>query len=245
MFLTPVNNYYIDSPPAELKSSAEIMEELVEKYKQKPVWETPWFQAKKFLWNLKKLPTAAKMPGSLVNKPQLVQIEIPRHVSLVIGKGNKILVTGIRGSLIHTFGSELSFEKKENVLSVSSSTKAGSTTFSTQIGILYRMLVGVTRGYKEKIKTSGVGYRGILEEKQLLTLFLGYSHRAQHSLLPNVQAKFSRKNNKINFSGPSWPAVSATAAEVHHLKKPDVYNGKGVRYRGLKLRKKEGKKQSR
>jgi large subunit ribosomal protein L6 len=60
-----------------------------------------------------------------------------------------------------------------------------------------------------------------------------------------VKTKFSRKNNKINFLGPSWPAVSATAAEVHHLKKPDVYNGKGVRYRGLKLRKKEGKKQSR
>ena len=221
------------------------MEERINKYNQKPVWESPRYLALKFLRNLKKLPAPTKVSVSLVDKPQLVQIEIPRHVSLVVGEGNKVLVTGVRGSLIHTFGSELSFEKKETVLFVSSSTKTSSTTFYTQFGILYSLLVGVNKVYKEKIKTSGVGYRGILEEKQLLTLFLGYSHRAQHSLLPNVQAKFSRKNNKINFSGPSWPAVSATAAEVHHLKKPDVYNGKGVRYRGLKLRKKEGKKQSR
>jgi len=124
-------------------------------------------------------------------------------VSLVVGKDNKVLVTGIRGSLIHQFGSDLAFEKNEDILVISFSKETSSTAFSTQIGILYRMLVGVTRGYKEKIKTSGVGYRGVLEEKQLLTLFLGYSHRAQHRLLPNVKAKFSRKNNKINFSGPS------------------------------------------
>lgn len=244
MFLTRINKYYQDTVQPNL-TLTEVMEERVAKYQQKPVWESPRYLALKFLRKLKNLPPVNSAPSKLKCSPQQAQIKVPSNVSLVIGKDNKILVTGIRGSLIHTFGTELSFERKETVLVVSSSEEAGLTNFSTQVGILYQMMVGVTRGYKEKIKTSGVGYRAVLEEEQLLTLFLGYSHRIQHSLLPNVKTKFSRKNNKINFLGSSWPAVSATAAEVHHLKKPDVYNGKGVRYRGLKLRKKEGKKQSR
>jgi len=132
-----------------------------------------------------------------------VKVEIPRYISLEVGKNNNIMVTGIRGSLVHRFGLNLVFEKKGQLLSISSFDRNNGTDFSTQIGILYRMLIGVTRGYKEKIKTSGVGYRGVLEEGRLLTLFLGYSHQTHHRLFSTVKAKFSRKNNKINFSGPS------------------------------------------
>jgi len=183
--------------------SKTIEKVVIKKYVQKPISNNPLFLAKKCLRNLNKLQPLSPISFESLDSKRTVQVEIPRHVSLVVGKDNKVLVTGIRGSLIHPFDSDLAFEKKENSLVVSFSRETNSTASSTQIGILYRMLVGVTRGYKEKIKTSGVGYRGVLEEKQLLTLFLGYSHRAQHRLLPNVKAKFSRKNNKINFSGSS------------------------------------------
>lgn len=226
--------------------SSKIVEELTSrKYFQQPISVSPLLLAQQLLQNLSKHQMESVFSSESTCGKQFVRVEIPSYISLEIGKNNKVLVTGIRGSLIHCFDLDLSLEKKGQSLFISSLNETRVTTFCTQVGILYRMLVGVTREYKEKIKTSGVGYRGVLEESQLLTLFLGYSHRAHHRLPATVKAKFSRKNNKINLSGPSWPAVSASAAEIHHLKKPDVYNGKGVRYRGLKLRKKEGKKQSR
>lgn len=178
-------------------------------YFQKLESDLPLFFSQQFLKKINQMQTkpliqAPVTPASdLVSNKQLVRVEIPRYISLEIGKNNNVMVTGIRGSLIHRFGLNVSFEKKGQLLSISSSDKNNLTDFSTQIGIVYRMLVGVTRGYKEKIKTSGVGYRGVLEEGGLLTLSLGYSHQTHHRLFSTVKAKFSRKNNKINFSGPS------------------------------------------
>lgn len=198
--------------PLPRMSTAEVVDEIInEFYFQQLESDMPLFFSQQFLKKIntlqtKKLSTSElprKLPGNLGTKPQLVRVEIPRYISLEVGKNNNLMVTGVRGSLIHRFGANIALKKKGQLLSISSSDENKGTNFSTQVGILYRMLVGVTRGYKEKIKTSGVGYRGVLEEGNLLTLFLGYSHQTHHRLFSTVKAKFSRKNNKINFSGPS------------------------------------------
>ena len=103
-------------------------------------------------------------------------------------------------------------------------------------------MLGVTKGYQEKLKMVGVGYKGRFEENQLLKMVLGYSHPVHYLINHTVDIKLSRKNNRFNLQGPNPLIVNQAAADLHTFKKPDVYKGKGLRYRGYKLLKKEGKK---
>jgi large subunit ribosomal protein L6 len=102
--------------------------------------------------------------------------------------------------------------------------------------------LGVTKGYRGKLKTAGVGYKAGFTENRLVNMMLGYSHPVYHFLNKTTRIKFSRKNNRFNLQGPNNVIVNQTAADLYILKRPDVYKGKGVRYRGYKLLKKEGKK---
>lgn len=103
-------------------------------------------------------------------------------------------------------------------------------------------MLGVTKGYRAKLKTVGVGYKGGLEENHLIKTVLGYSHPVYYFLSPTADMKFSRKNNRFNMKGPNSSIIHQTAADLYSFKRPDVYKGKGIRYRGYKLLKKEGKK---
>jgi len=114
--------------------------------------------------------------------------------------------------------------------------------FSIAVRAIHQVLVGVAKGYKSKLKLVGVGYKAFLEEQNKLKISLGYSHVNYHSLDSTVAVKFNRKNTRFHLSGISLPVVTGTAAALHALKKPDVYKGKGIRYKGIPLLKKEGKK---
>src|SRR4051812_790364 len=103
-------------------------------------------------------------------------------------------------------------------------------------------MLGITKGYSKKLKTVGVGYKAGLEDNRLIKMLLGYSHPIHYSLHPTTKIKFSRKHNRFDLKGPNSSIVNQTAADLYMLKRPDVYKGKGVRYRGYKLLKKEGKK---
>jgi large subunit ribosomal protein L6 len=175
-------------------------------------------------------------------------IKIPFGVQIQIKeteKGKILFVKGARGLLFHQFTDQIRVDRTEEALLLSYKKNEDLSAFRSQLKIVYNMIIGVTRGYKEKIKTVGVGYRGNFETKQLISFSLGYSHKVYHLLPPTAEIEFSRKNNKMNLFGASLPIVSSSAAALHRAKSPDVYNGKGIRYRGLKLRKKVGKKQSR
>jgi large subunit ribosomal protein L6 len=117
--------------------------------------------------------------------------------------------------------------------------------FKTWVGAFYRAMLSVTIGYKEKLKTAGRGYKGTVEKTRLMKMVLGYSHPIYYFLSPIIKIKFSRKNNKFNLKGPNSAIIKQSAADLYSFKRPDIYRGKGVRYRGYKLRKKEGKKQQR
>src|ERR1700739_2243168 len=110
------------------------------------------------------------------------------------------------------------------------------------MGALYRVLLGGTKVYKRKLKTVGVGYKGELYKSQLIKMVLGYSHPVYYPLHATVGLRFSRKNNRLNLSGSNPSIINQTTADLYSVKRPDVYKGKGVRYRGFKLLRKEGKK---
>jgi large subunit ribosomal protein L6 len=115
-------------------------------------------------------------------------------------------------------------------------------TFRTIVGVVYRALLGVTRGYNQKLKTVGVGYKGALTPGGLLNMTLGYSHLVSYPLDSSVTIQFSRKYNRFDLRGHNIAVLHQTACDIQLFKEPDVYKGKGVRFRGKKLIKKEGKK---
>ena len=177
-----------------------------------------------------------------------ISIEIPTEIFLAVKSMEQNTFLNFktaRGALNYWVPKNLSVSLKQTAASkklyISSLGTPNSAGFNKCLRAIYQILIGVTQGYKKKLKIVGVGYKAFLEEKNL-KMDLGFSHLKYYQLNSNLQTKFGRKNKRLHLSGTSLPLVAETAASVHAFKKPDVYKGKGIRYRGLKLTKKEGKK---
>ena len=104
--------------------------------------------------------------------------------------------------------------------------------------LVHNMVVGVTEGYTKTLEVNGVGYRASKAGK-VLTLNLGYSHPVEMEDPEGLESKVD--GNKIIVSGIDKEKVGQYAAEIRELRKPEPYKGKGIRYVGEFVRRKEGK----
>jgi large subunit ribosomal protein L6 len=173
------------------------------------------------------------------------QIPIPPSVSFAFRtpeEGSQFIFNSERGSIRLLIPARFSCLVQERIIHLSCTDPHLYAEFRTVIGALYRTLLGVTKGYRKKLKTVGMGYKGGVEKNHLMKMVLGYSHPVYYLLDQTTSIKFGRKNNRFNLQGPNHLITYQTAADLHSFKEPDVYKGKGVRYRGFKLLKKEGKK---
>ena len=179
------------------------------------------------------------------NSPLMYTINLPPLLSfdhIQSEEGTQFICSSSRGVVRFLVPARFFCQIQERSLTLGCDNPQFYREFRTLVGAFYRTLLGVTKGYGEKLKTVGVGYKGKLEENRLLRMVLGYSHPLYYFLDQSIRIKFSRKNNRFNLRGPNSVIIHQTAANLYAFKKPDVYKGKGVRYRGLKLLKKEGKK---
>lgn len=196
-----------------------------------------------------KVSSEANGGGSLeINEKPSISIEIPAEVSLCVRNIEQSTFLNFkteRGALNYRVPKELEALSKQTAtlqkLQIFCASAKNMMIFNTCLRSIYQILIGVTQGYKKKLKIVGVGYKAFVEEKNL-KIDLGFSHLKYYTLNSTLQTKFGRKNKRLHVSGTSLPLVAETAASVHSFKKPDVYKGKGIRYRGVKLTKKEGKK---
>lgn len=99
---------------------------------------------------------------------------------------------------------------------------------------------GVTKGFEKNLEIEGVGYRAVLEGKELV-LFLGYALPVRFPIPHGITAAVE-KNLSIKIAGIDKDLVGRTAAEIRALKKPEPYKGKGIHYVGEVIRRKVGKK---
>ena len=106
---------------------------------------------------------------------------------------------------------------------------------------LRKAVLSATVGIKKYLLVRGVGYKFIRKNKYL-TLQVGYSHRINMLLPSYVQTKLNRKSTKIKFLSSNLSDLTGILSAIRGFKKPDVYKGKGVRYRKDKVIRKEGKK---
>lgn len=168
-------------------------------------------------------------------------IEVPSTVTISL-EGQDLKVKGPLGELSRTYPREVKLEREENgQIRVK---KAVETRRANQMHGLFRtltdnMVVGVSKGFEKRLQLIGVGYRAMLEGKDLV-LNLGFSHPVRMAVPSGIQVKVE-DNTRIVVSGFDKCSIGEFAASVRKWRPPEPYKGKGVKYANEIVRRKEGK----
>ncbi|HXQ46747.1 MAG TPA: 50S ribosomal protein L6 [Caulobacteraceae bacterium] len=168
-------------------------------------------------------------------------IEIPQGVSVTL-EGQTLTVKGPKGQLVWTVTDEIGVEHKDGVLTLAprdESTRARAM-WGLSRSLVANMVHGVTQGYETALELVGVGYRAAMRG-QNLSMQLGYSHDVDVPPPPGITFATPRQT-EIRVSGIDKQLVGETAARIRRMRPPEPYKGKGVRYAGEAVRRKEGKK---
>jgi large subunit ribosomal protein L6 len=152
-----------------------------------------------------------------------------------------IKVTGPKGALEQELTPQVNVQEENGVVTVQ---RVDDTKKSRAMHGLYRMLIsnmveGVTKGFTRKLEIAGVGYRAELKN-DLLALTLGYSHMIYFKAPEGIQIEVPDQTT-ILISGIDKALVGQVAAKIRSFRKPEPYRGKGIKYEGEVIRRKEGK----
>ncbi len=168
-------------------------------------------------------------------------ISVPAGVTVAID-GQKVSVKGPKGELSWTLTDEIGATQDNGQLTFTprdQSTRARAM-WGLSRSLVNNMVVGVTKGYEETLELVGVGYRAAMKG-QALTLQLGFSHDVNLDPPPGVSFAVPRPV-EVRIAGIDKQLVGETAARIRKIRPPEPYKGKGVRYAGEQVRRKEGKK---
>jgi large subunit ribosomal protein L6 len=168
-------------------------------------------------------------------------VALPKGVTASVD-GQTVKVKGPKGELSVKLVPEVSAAVDEHGISVSPRKEMEK---SAQMWGLSRTLVnnlvnGVTTGFTQKLEIQGVGYRAAVQGK-ILNLQLGFSHDVPYPIPAGITI-VTEKPTMISVSGIDKQLVGQVAAEIRGYRPPEPYKGKGVRYEGEYVRRKEGKK---
>ena len=157
---------------------------------------------------------------------------------------NKITVKGPKGELDFTFNSLITVDVQENVITTTraNETKEAKSLHGTTNSIINNMLIGVSEGYQKGLEIVGVGYRFNVQGNKV-NINAGFSHPVQVEVPAGLKVE-QVSNTEITVSGIDKQKVSEFAANIRSWRKPEPYKGKGIRYKGEFVRRKEGKKAS-
>lgn len=171
----------------------------------------------------------------------LKPIVVPAGVTVTIEE-SKVIVKGSKGTLEQEINSNIIVKQEENIITVERKNELfeARQMHGTTRALLANMIIGVSEGFEKKLELVGVGYRAKANGKGL-TLSLGYSHPIEIEPVDGIEFKIE-KANLVTVLGISKEVVGQVAANIKAHRPPEPYLGKGVRYEGEKIRRKEGKK---
>ena len=168
-------------------------------------------------------------------------ITVPNGVTVTID-GQTVSVKGPKGQLSWTVADEIEVTQQGSDLNlaVRDDSSRGKAMWGLSRTLVNNMVEGVTKGYEETLELVGVGYRAAMKG-QSLSMQLGFSHDVD--IKPPAGITFATPRPvEIKVSGIDKQQVGETAARIRRIRPPEPYKGKGVRYAGEKVRRKEGKK---
>ena len=168
-------------------------------------------------------------------------VPVPSGVTANVS-GTTINVKGPKGALSLVFDERVSVEMDKGEIKVDpkDESKAARALWGTTRANLNNIMTGVTKGFERKLEITGVGYRAAVQGKNL-QLALGYSHDVLYPI-PEGIAVVTPRPTEIVVTGIDKKKVGQVAAEIRAYRPPEPYKGKGVRYAGEFIFRKEGKK---
>lgn len=168
-------------------------------------------------------------------------INIPVGVTVTNEKG-KVTVTGPKGTLEYTIRPEMTVDIKDAVLTVEPrlEIKRTGAFHGLTRALIANMITGVTQGFEKKLELVGVGYRAKQEGPSKISMTLGFSHPVIVEA-PKTVELVVEDNVTITIKGIDKQLVGLTASKIRKIRKPEPYKGKGIRYHGEAVRRKQGK----
>ena len=170
-----------------------------------------------------------------------------RPVPIVSGvtanlEGQTVKMKGPKGALQFVVHDDVSVEMKDGAITVAPrfETKRARSLYGTARAQIANLVEGVTKGFEKKLEITGVGYRAALQGKNL-QLALGYSHDVIYPIPEGITITVP-KPTEITVAGSDVQRVGQVAAEIRSYRPPEPYKGKGVKYVGEFIFRKEGKK---
>ena len=169
------------------------------------------------------------------------KINIPEGV-IVNVVDNTITVKGPKGELSYTFNSDMNVTQEENcvVITRPNDLKTVKSLHGTTNALIKNMIIGVSEGFKRELEIVGVGYRFSVQGNKI-NVNAGFSHPVE-VIVPSDLKVEQVSTTEIAISGIDKQKVSEFAANIRKLRKPEPYKGKGIRFKGEHIRRKEGKK---
>lgn len=168
-------------------------------------------------------------------------VQVPAGITATI-EGQKVTAKGPKGELFFVANDDISLKLENNAISVTpaNTSKEARSKWGMSRTMIENILTGVKDGFERKLEINGVGYRAALQGKNL-QLALGFSHDVVYE--PPVGITIAvPKPTEIVVTGINKQQVGQVAAEIREYRGPEPYKGKGVKYAGERIIRKEGKK---
>ena len=168
-------------------------------------------------------------------------VAIPSGVTVTL-QGQTVTVKGPKGQLAWTVSDEIEVKQEGTDITFvpRNDTQRARGMWGLSRTLIANMVEGVTKGYEQTLELVGVGYRAAMKG-QALSMQLGFSHDVD--IPPPAGISFAvPKQTEIRISGIDKQLVGEIAARIRRIRPPEPYKGKGVRYAGESVRRKEGKK---
>lgn len=168
-------------------------------------------------------------------------VAVPANVTATLN-GAELAVKGPKGQLAMTVADEVNVTVDGNVITVAprDDSKRARSFWGMQRTLVNNLIVGVTDGFTEVLEINGVGYRASVQGSNL-KLQLGFSHDVDFPIPEGITIKCPDQTT-VEISGTDKQKVGQVAAEIRRWRRPEPYKGKGIKYRGEYIFRKEGKK---
>ena len=166
-------------------------------------------------------------------------ITVPAGVEVKIEEGNLVTVKGPKGTLTKQLHPDMILNMNGDVITVELKNEEQNNLQGLTRTLLNNMVVGVSEGFKKELEVNGVGYR-VQKQGNKLVMSMGFSHPVEFEDRGDVKIEAPNPNTII-VTGSDKEAVGQLAAEIRKVRPPEPYKGKGIKYVGERIIRKEGK----
>ncbi|EOS59456.1 ribosomal protein L6 [Firmicutes bacterium M10-2] len=168
-------------------------------------------------------------------------ITIPANVTVDVNAENEVTVKGPKGTLTRKFSPLMIINVENNEVTVKrpNNEKHTKQLHGTTRALLNNMVVGVSEGFTKELELVGIGFRTSVKGNKL-TMNVGYSHPVEMDIVEGLEVTCP-STTSIKVAGIDKQLVGEYSANIRAVRKPEPYKGKGIRYKGEVIRRKEGK----